>query len=364
MARIRSAHAVRFVFALCAFLAWASVGAFSPAAAFAGPLEGVTRPLGETVGAPVQEVTEKVTEALPEVTETVTHPVQEVTEAVNAPVEEVTEAVSPPVKEATAPVVQPVKEAAGKLPATVKEATETATAPIKAAVPPAVHTSSSSSGSPSGGAAKSVGGVVREVTGTVNRATQSTADGVRSTGRSSPSSTGGGGGAAGASAATAGTAPRDPDRASGTSSRSAAGPGRDAFEVASSDGAVRAPLPKWMAYVWPAIALAQPAIADLLARWEQHSLRLALAAGWSAGGDASGEGPVVAGVHAEGGRPEASDSSASPFSKVPSAIGRALDSEAPTSLLAYLCFVAIAVVAVFWAVSREIVVGRRHGRDQ
>src|SRR6201999_1752065 len=53
--------------------------------------------------------------------------------------------------------------------------------------------------------------------------------------------------------------------------------------VPPSDGSVRAPLPKWIAYVWPAIALMRPALADLLRRWEQGSLRLGFGFGTGPG---------------------------------------------------------------------------------
>jgi hypothetical protein len=337
MARIGSAHAVRLVVALCAILAWTLVAAFSPIAASAGALEGVARPVGEAVGAPVQEVTETVTGTVPE-------------------------AVTQPAQEATEPVVPPAKETAEKLPPAAKEMTETAGPPVKAGGSPPAHLPGSTPGPPSA-AAKSAGSGVGEAAGTVNRTVENTEGAVGGAGDSAPSSSGGGNAANIPDAApTNAPAARGPDRPAGTTGLPDVGPGANTFEAPSSDGAVRAPLPKWMAYVWPAIALTGPGLADLLGRWERQSARLALGA--APGGSASGEGPVVAGVHAHGGRPKASDSSASPFPKITAAIGHALNSEAPTSLLVYLCLVAIAAVAVFWAVSREIVVGRRGGRDR
>jgi hypothetical protein len=337
MVKLGRAHAVQLVRLLSALLAWASVAAFSPGTALAGPLEGVTRPVEGAVGAPVEEVTETVTGAVPEVTETVTPPVEEAVEQVSPPVKEVTESVTHPPKEATAKLPPPVKKATGKLPSPVK-------------------------GTAGGRAATSAGGAVHETAGAANQGVRTAGGGVRSADRAAPSPTDGTAAGALGAAPTDAIGSRGPGRPS-TSARPDLGPGTDSFEVPSRGGAVRAPLPKWMAYVWPAIALVRPALADLISRRERQGLLLAVG-GTETGYAVAGEGPVVAGVHAHGGRSEVPDSSSSssPFPQIPSPIGQALTSESPTPLLAYLCLVAIAVVAIFWAVSREIVGGRR--RDQ
>ena len=51
----------------------------------------------------------------------------------------------------------------------------------------------------------------------------------------------------------------------------------DKFAAPSPDGSIRAPLPKWMAYVWSAIALAWPELAAFIDRWDRDGARLLLA---------------------------------------------------------------------------------------
>jgi hypothetical protein len=125
------------------------------------------------------------------------------------------------------------------------------------------------------------------------------------------------------------------------------------------DGSTAAPLPRWLAYIWPAVALARPGLADLVDRWEA-AVRVAL--GTSQGsGEGAGTGPVVAGVHATGGRPGPEDSSSSPFSKITSAVGH-FPYNASGAALGYILIVAIMVIALFAAVRWEIANGRREGR--
>jgi hypothetical protein len=132
----------------------------------------------------------------------------------------------------------------------------------------------------------------------------------------------------------------------------------DKFAVPSTAGAIRAPLPKWMAYVWPAIALAWPELAGLLNRLEQDGARLLLAS-QRQGGPSGSHG--VAGVHASHdalSAGSASGSSSSPLAPIPAAIG-GVTSHVPGEALAYLAIVGILVVAVFVAVKLELARGGR-----
>jgi hypothetical protein len=363
MLKTGRAHAVPLVLLLCVLLGSGSVAAFSAPGASAGPLEGVTGPINEAIGAPVREVTETVTTPVKEGTETIAPPVKEITETVTQPVHEVTETVSPPVHEVTETVARPAREATEAVKAPVQQVTEKVAQPVKEAaekVNPAVHGVTNTTGASSRGAAKSTGTVGRGATGTTTRTLNGTVGAVTLSTGPGPTSAGGGGDAASADRGVPADAVT-PHESPGSTAASAApdlGPGDDTFEVPSRDGSVRAPLPKWLAYVWPAIALAAPGLADFLGHWGLQSLSLALATGIHGTGSAGGFG--VAGVHASSGRPEAASSS--PFSKIPSALGHAFMSpHVPGSALAYLSFLALAVIAVGVAVRREIRTGRRQG---
>jgi hypothetical protein len=255
--------------------------------------------------------------------------------------------VAPPVHEATATVAPSVKEATEIVTRPAKEVTEAVKPPVKVLVP------TDTSGSSSAGAAKTAGGVVREATEMATHTAKDAIGAVITDATRSDRSSAGRDGTEGAykGAANDAVASHEPGNSNAT-----VGVADGIFVVPPSDGSVRAPLPKWMAFVWPAIALIWPAQADLLGRWEQGSLRPVFGTGTG-----PGVGPVVAGVHASGGRPEAADSSSSPFSKIPSALGHAFRPGVPASALAYLFLVTLAVIAVAAAVRREILGGRRQG---
>jgi hypothetical protein len=119
----------------------------------------------------------------------------------------------------------------------------------------------------------------------------------------------------------------------------------------ADDGSTGAPLPRWIAYVWPAVALTGPYLAIIAERLAEASTHPA--AGPSAGSE-SAQG--VAGVHASGGAPEVGSSPL--FQRLPSDVGHAFSS-VPTPALIYLGVLVLAVIAVGLAVRREIAVGRR-----
>jgi hypothetical protein len=119
----------------------------------------------------------------------------------------------------------------------------------------------------------------------------------------------------------------------------------------AKNGSTGSPLPRWVAYVWPAVALTGP---DLVSVGEHLGRALAqLVPDLPAGGEGG-----VAGVHASGGRPEAAASSSPLFARLPSEIGHAFSS-VPTPIFVYLGLLALAVIAVALAVRREIASGRR-----
>jgi hypothetical protein len=119
----------------------------------------------------------------------------------------------------------------------------------------------------------------------------------------------------------------------------------------AENGSTGSPLPRWVAYVWPAVALTGP---DLVSVGEHLGRALAqLVPDLPAGGEGG-----VAGVHASGGRPEAAASSSPLFARLPSEIGHAFSS-VPTPIFVYLGLLALAVIAVALAVRREIASGRR-----
>jgi len=331
LGRIRGKRVLLVLAALC------SAGSFGAPAASAEPVGAIGGPVAETVTGPVgavvealpppaQEATEAATAPVQEATE-VAPPVQEVTEAVTAPVEAVKETVAPPAKVVTE-TVAPAAKAIGE---TVRRHPP-ASAPVK--LPNAPTT---------------------QVAGTAGKDLPTSRPAPSSPGPDPTSSQVGspqGLAEQGSAAAPSG------DRA---------GPRQGNLFVPSPaiDGATGAPMAKWMAYIWPAIALFRPGLADSVDHWEA-ALRLAL--GTSDGSDErTGSGPVVAGVHASGGRPEGSDSpsaapsSSSPFSKITTAVGD-FPYNGAGAALAYIFILAIMVIALYGAVRWEIARSRREGR--
>jgi len=325
----------KLVFLVLAVLCWA--GVLSAPTASAESLGAVTGPVTETVTAPVREVVEALPPPVQETTEAVTAPaqeaaqvappVQEVTEAATAPVEAVKETVKPPVKAVTETVAPPAKAIAE----TVHHPS-----PVKVKLP----------SSPTTQAADSVGAAGKDLPAS-KRAPSSSAPESTSSQVGSPQDLADQGSAAAPSV-----------------DRAARQPGNSFVPAPAIDGSTVAPLPKWMAYIWPAIALVRPGLADLVDNWEA-AMRLAL--GMSEGSDErAGSGPVVAGVHASGGRPGQADSSSpssssSPFSKITTAVGD-FPYNGAGAALAYLLIVAIMVIALYGAVRWEMARSRREGR--
>jgi hypothetical protein len=338
---------VRLVFLLCGALAVGSASS-SISVADAGPLEGLPVPVREA------------TEVVEGVAKGVAPTVQEVTEAAPPPVTEVTEAVTPPVVEATEAVVPPAKETVETVTKATQEVTAKVPSPPTTAPPklPSPQPTDPSSGT------QAVQTVTHDLEGTVGKVTgaahaggsAATANPVRATtGHPARTTTAV---AQGAGAADSGSTrgPSGPAEAGGPDATASATSARDGlrddkFVGPSTDGSIRAPLPKWMAYVWPAIALAWPELAGFLDRWERDGARL-LVASQSQAGPGGSQG--VAGVHASHDEPSAaSGSSSSPFAPIPAAVG-GFTSHVPGEALGYLAIVAFLVAAVFAAVKFEL----------
>jgi hypothetical protein len=349
-----------------AILCWA--GASPAPATSAGPLEGVTGAVTGAVGEPVREVVETVTPPVQEVTEAATKPVEEVTQAVPPPVREVTEAATAPVEGVTEAVKPPVKAVTETVHHTAAPSGKPANEPVNQVV--------GTVGKVTDNVGKVVGTVGKAVPGgeSATRATESVSntarEAVENVTGTAPTTSSQASSSEGSGAASSRTgASQDPgapnSAASPQANRTVPGQGNLFVPSPAMDGSTIAPLPRWVAYVWPALALTRPGLADLLSRWEA-ALRAALGgttSDGSAAGTAAGTGPVVAGAHASGGRPEAESSSSSPFSKVTSAVGD-FPYNASGAVLAYIAIVGIMLIALFVAVKWEIAHGRREGRGQ
>jgi hypothetical protein len=283
--------------------------------------------------------TAELTGAVEEVAKGVVPPVQETVETVAPPAAQVTETVAPPATEATGTATQAVEEVTHAAGEAADEATHSVPTPPPVSTPkvpaaPTVHLPAAGSGSGSGGGAAA-------------------AEPVRSAPRAASPET-----AAAPDYSEAAPEPQPEDGGVRSESEGAKSPGGDRFKAPSTDGSVRAPLPKWVAYVWPAVALTRPDLVNLWRRWEREApgFLLSLVGG---GGEIGHQG--IAGVHAaHDGRAagHSSDGSTSPLAKIPAAVG-GFTSGLPEEALAYLVLVAILVAAVFAGVKYEMA---RHNR--
>jgi hypothetical protein len=322
MASIRTAHPIRIALVICAVAAFPGLFLAAPAAN-AGVLEGVT--------GPVEEVVSPVVAATPTVQQvggTVTTTAQEVTTGI----------IAPSVTKAAAAATSSAVGTAGA-------STDRADAFADRAIKPG------SGNEAAAGVAAAAGAATRTAEAAVHGATAGAEDatGAIPPDPSVPSTTSDPGGPAvgspgvDASASSAAAAPTDLPPPS---------PRTTYVPPPGNDGSTGAPLPRWVAYVWPAVALTGPSLASFGESWGQAIVRLATGA--SAGDGAEGG---VAGVHASGGRP-AEASSVPLFSRLPSDVGHAFSS-VPTPIFIYLGLLLLAVIAVALAVRREIAVGRR-----
>lgn len=351
MAKIGRVRAARLVLLLCVVLSAASA-VFLASVANAGPSDGLRGPVGEVTDpvTAVQEVTDTRPPPVGEVTETVTPPVHETTETVAPPVHEAAETVTPPVDETTEKVTQPPEEAAETVRPAAKQAVEAgASAPVKAAAGTAAHTAANGDGSSSGAAAKTSGRVVKEATGTAAGGYEGAVESLTHAGPSSSLSH------VPATGVTAGAS-------SGTTPRGHAtignapdlGPGADTFAVPSIHGAVRSPLDKLVAYVWPAIALADPVLAHLLEGPGRQNFLVAL---YEMGGGPDAGQIEVSAASAEG-TDQAGDGKASSspsfLSSFPRLLGTPFTASAPlplpVALIAIALLVALLVLTVLWEV--------------
>jgi hypothetical protein len=337
MTKTVSRRTVRLLLALCVALvvsagpASAAVGLPSPPA----PVEGV-------VGAPVG----KVKETVEKVTEGVVPPTQGPTEAVEA-----APAAVPPVAEVTETAASPVKEVTEAATKTTEEVTHAVTqAPVVPAAPVVPSVEASAITKPKSVSKGSASGVSGSSADSVSSAHGSPSASSAAEDESTPTT------AAPAPAASAGSpvAADDGDEASAVQS-----PEDDRrSKVPTEGGAVRAPVPKWVAYVWPAIALTwrhPAATLPAYARQVGAGASSSAAGAGTTGSESPAQG--VKGVHASGGLPpDHAGHSSSPFAKIPAAVG-GFTSGVPGEAIAYLILVALIVAAVFVAVKVEL--GRR-----
>jgi hypothetical protein len=302
------------------------------------------------VGGPAREVVETVTPPLRETTEAVTAPVQEVTEAA-PPAREVTEAATAPVEGIVKEVTPPVKAAAESV------AQSPAVPSLKSPQSPASQVAGAVRGAVSSSGARSTSSKTEGVNRTTKSASEDVSGAVQSTPNGARRSETDAAVSSGAPEETTGGGSGSPS----SSDRTTAPRGAVITPSPTKDGATAAPLPKWVSYVWPAVALARPFLANLLDTSES-ALRL-LVFGASNG---SGADQGVAGVHASGGRPGLQNPSlppspSSPLSKISTAVGQ-FPYNISGAALGYIAIVAIMLIGLFVAVRWEIAHGRREGR--
>ena len=327
MVRIRTAHPIRVFLLICAVAAFPSLFLCSPAAD-ADILEQVTGKVEQVVSPVVQTPT-----------------VQQVEETVTTTAQEATATIAPPATKAAAAATSSAAGTAGAATGPADAVTEKvrklvggneATAGVASAAGAATRSAEAAVHAAKGGAEATTGATLPDPS--VPSATAPTP--------SVPSST-------------TADAPTDASGVTGVASSSPtptdlppSAPRTTYVPPPGNDGSTGAPLPRWIAYVWPAVALTGPSLAHFGESWGQAIARLATGA--SAGSDAEGG---VAGVHASGGRPEAS--SVPLFSRLPSEVRHAFSS-VPTPVFVYLGLLVLAVIAVALGVRREVAVGRRH----
>jgi hypothetical protein len=303
---------------------------FTPGVAAAGPLDGLT--------APVEETARTATSAVNEIAATVTG--------------------SPPV--ASTPQVPPV---GGKEPSPVAAATSQTISKVKQlAAPggkaplPADKLPAPTGGPPASlgddGGASSAGPVTR----TVETTTQTVARTVETLGKTVESTSSSVVDRATGTAPTAPAGPEDlespaPESPTPAASTSPAGDasayvGGGFRPSPSEDGSVRAPLGKWAAYIWPAVALTRAAAPGLVKDWAKDALRLALDPADSTASSGAAQG--VAGVHAE----HLGGDGSSLFSQIPSALtgGYGPDLPLPVTVFYFLVVIAIfgVLIAMLW----------------
>jgi hypothetical protein len=352
MARISRAHPLRLALATCAATAFAglSLGAPVADAGVLGALTGQVEEVASQAGLPAP------------------------------PLQAAAESVTPPVETATAPVEKAIVGAAAEAPRRTGPAAD-----VPRTTPPP---SGGKPGALPGRAASTVAGVAATA-GTATRSAESVAAAAGTATRSADGAVAAAGTTTRSADGVIEAARNDAEAATGTTLPSTPAPtGMDADTTADTtagpdpgapqaadpaaaptdlpraqrngfvpspaeNGATGAPLPRWIAYVWPAVALTGPYLASIGEHLAEVSAYLAAGPSASSGGGAS---QGVAGVHASGGAPETAGSSPL-FQRITSAGGDAFAS-VPTPALVYLGLLALAVIAVGLAVRREISSGR------
>jgi hypothetical protein len=313
MCKIGRIRVTRLTFLLCVAMA-AGATFFNPSVAAAGPLDGLT--------APVEETARTATSAVDQIAATATS---------SPPVASPPQV--PPIDVKTLP--DPSAETSRALSKVKRLPTSAAKLPAPSGQPP-VSLGDGDGASPAGA-----------VTRTVETVGQNAATTVEAFGKTVKSSSSSVIDRATGTVATVTAHPPAPTAADSADAEAAA-PADDASAYVgggflpspSDDGSVRAPLGKWAAYIWPAVALTRAAMPGLAKDWAKDALRLARdpAAATAQSGAAQG----VAGAHAEHLGSQSSGSSL--FSQIPSALSAGYGPHVP---LPAMVFVLVVVAAIF-----------------
>jgi hypothetical protein len=317
MCKIGRIRVTRLAFLSCVAMA-AGATYFTPSVAAAGPLDGLT--------APVEETARTATAAVNQIAATVASSPPVAPPPQSPPVDTVLPDVSAATSRAKSEV-EKLRNSGGKLP------------------PPAVKLPAPSGQPPvsvgDGDGGSSAGPVAR----TVETATQTAATEVEEVGKTVESTSSSVLDRATGTVATApapALAPANPHpaEAPAAADEPSAYVGGGFLPSPSDDGSVRAPLGKWAAYIWPAVALTRAALPGLSRDWAKDALRLALdpADATATSGAAQG----VAGVHAE--HLDGGSSGSSLFSQIPSALSAGYGPHLP---LPAMVFFLVLVVAIF-----------------
>jgi hypothetical protein len=332
MSKIRRIRVTRLASLFCLSLAAGSVF-FTASSAAASPLDGLT--------AQLEEAARRATSTVDQVAATVTTPPPV---SSPPPVPPVADKAPPPVATATDRATAEVRKlprAAAKLP--LPPLPKAAAKPPELSGQPPVSDGNGGEGSPTG-----------PVTRTIETASQAAATTVEAVGQTVESTS------PSAVDRATGTAPTPPapevvpagpqtaedaasaDEASASDAASAYVRG-GFLPSPSNDGSVRAPLGKWAAYIWPAVALTRAVLPSVSKDWAKDALRLALDPADATARSGAAQG--VAGAHAEhlGG-----PSSGSPlFSQLRSALTGGYGPELPLPAKVFFLTVVLGIFGLF-----------------
>jgi hypothetical protein len=321
MSKIGRSRVTRLIFFLYVAIA-AGAAFFSPAAAAAGPLDGLTGPVEETVRTATSAVNQVAATA------TASPPV-----ASPPPVPRVDDKALPDVSTGTS---QALSEGAKKPTPAGKLPLPAVKLPGPSGQPP-VSLGDSEGDSPAG-----------PVTRTVETATRTAKTTVEALGQTVESTS------SSALDRATGTAPTPTNRhdaeapgpeASAPADEASAYVGGRFLPSPSEDGSVRAPLGKFAAYIWPAVALTRVAMPGLAKDWAKDALRRALDPADATASSGAAQG--VEGAHAE--HRGSQSSGPSLFSQIPFALTGGYGPDIPLPAMVFYLVVIIGIFGVLLA---------------